>query len=97
MDIQSDTQLEQVKAELESNRMMQEAQIKMNLLEKEYQLKMQLEQMGAGKVEQKEVFKENRKDERTKIQATQQSEMIDQRNWDKPPKNFQQSQAEQMM
>ena len=97
MDIQSDTQLEQVKAELESNRMMQEAQIKMNLLEKEYQLKMQLEQMETGKVEQKEVFKENRKDERTKIQATQQSEMIDQRNWDKPPKNFQQSQAEQMM
>ena len=32
--------------------------------------------------------KEDRKDERTKIQATQQSEMIDQRNKDKPPKNF---------
>ena len=32
--------------------------------------------------------KEDRKDERTKIQATQQSELIDQRNSGKPPKNF---------
>ena len=32
--------------------------------------------------------KEDRKDERTKIQATQQSEMIEQRNSGKPPKNF---------
>jgi hypothetical protein len=32
--------------------------------------------------------KEDRKDERTKIQATQQSEMIEQRNGGKPPKNF---------
>ena len=35
--------------------------------------------------------KEDRKDERTKIQATQQSEMIDQRNNKKPPKNFESS------
>ena len=33
-------------------------------------------------------FKEDRKDERTKIQATQQSEMIEQRKTGKPPKNF---------
>jgi len=32
--------------------------------------------------------KEDRKDERTKIQATQQSELIDQRKTGKPPKNF---------
>ena len=32
--------------------------------------------------------KEDRKDERTKIQASQQSELIDQRLKDKPPKNF---------
>ena len=35
--------------------------------------------------------KEDRKDERTKIQATQQSELIDQRNSGKPPKNFESS------
>ena len=37
---------------------------------------------------QKEQFIEDRKDKRTKIQATQQSELIDQRNRDLLPKNF---------
>ena len=32
--------------------------------------------------------KEDRKDERTRIQATQQSELIDQRKGEKSPKNF---------
>ena len=31
---------------------------------------------------------EDRKDERTKIQASQQSELIDQRKTGRPPKNF---------
>ena len=35
--------------------------------------------------------KEDRKDQRTKIQATQQSELIDQRKTGKPPKNFESS------
>ena len=35
--------------------------------------------------------KEDRKDDRTKIQATQQSELIDQRQTGKPPKNFESS------
>ena len=39
----------------------------------------------------KEAYKEDRKDERTKIQASQQSELIDQRNSGKPPKNFESS------
>ena len=39
----------------------------------------------------KESFKEDRKDNRTKIQASQQSELIDQRKNEKPPKNFESS------
>ncbi len=39
----------------------------------------------------KEKEKEDRKDTRTKIQATQQSALIDQRNNNKPPKNFESS------
>jgi hypothetical protein len=35
--------------------------------------------------------KEDRKDERTKLQATQQSELINQRQNDLPPKNFESS------
>ena len=44
--------------------------------------------MEAETLRTKETEKEDRKDQRTKIQATQQSEMIDQRNNGKPPKNF---------
>ena len=36
----------------------------------------------------KETEKEDRKDERTRIQATQQSELIEQRQTGKPAKNF---------
>jgi hypothetical protein len=42
----------------------------------------------AGAAKNKESYKEDRKDERTKIQATQQSELIDQRKNDSLPKNF---------
>jgi len=36
----------------------------------------------------REKTKEDRKDERTRIQASQQSELIDQRKGDKAPKKF---------
>ena len=49
---------------------------------------MRLKELEVGSINQKETEKEDRKDERTKIQATQQSELIDQRNNKKPPKNF---------
>ena len=39
-------------------------------------------------VDLKETRKEDRKDERTRMQASQQSELIDQRINKKPPKNF---------
>jgi hypothetical protein len=40
---------------------------------------------------QLETDKENRKDERTRIQASQQSELIEQRKTGKPPKRFESS------
>ena len=57
----------------------------------EFQMNMQLKQMDVDSVNTKDKTKEDRKDERTKIQATQQSELIDQRNNAKPPKNFESS------
>ena len=42
-------------------------------------------------VDMKETRKEDRKDNRTKMQASQQSELIDQRLNKKPPKNFESS------
>jgi len=88
-DSQMSIQLEQLKADLESKRMMQEAQIKQQMLQLEYQLKTQLEQNQGGSDEfEMQRYKEDRKDNRTKMQATQQSELIDQRNNEKSAKNF---------
>ena len=44
--------------------------------------------MDVGEVQRKEQYIEDRKDKRTKLQATQQSELIDQRKNDLLPKNF---------
>ena len=85
---QSQAQLEQMKAEMESQKMMQEVQHKKELMQLEFQMNMQLRSMEVEATKAKETQKEDRKDERTKIQATQQSELIDQRNSGKPPKNF---------
>ena len=84
----SEAQLEQLKAQLNSQKLQQEAQVKSQLMEQEFQYNMQLRQMDMGTVMEREKQKEDRKDERTKIQATQQSELIDQRKNEKPPKNF---------
>ena len=54
----------------------------------EFNYNMQLAQIRANAEGAKEKEIEDRKDERTKIQATQQSEMISQRQNDSLPKNF---------
>ena len=85
---QSEAQLEQVKAQIEAQKMAQEVEYKKQLMQLEFQMNMQLKQAEVSGMKQREKDKEDRKDERTKIQATQQSEMIDQRKSGKPPKNF---------
>ena len=85
---QSQAQLEQVKAQLESQRMMQEVQMKKELMQLEFEMNMRLKGVEVDGQKTKEKEKEDRKDERTRIQASQQSELIDQRNSGKPPKNF---------
>jgi hypothetical protein len=85
---QGKVQLEQLKAQLDSQKMLQEVEMKKELMELEFGYSMQLKGVEAEASREKETQKEDRKDNRTKIQATQQSEMIDQRNGGKPPKNF---------
>ena len=84
----NDAQLAQIKAELESQRMIQEVQHKKELMQLEFQMNMQLKGVDDTTQKRKEKQKEDRKDERTRIQATQQSELIDQRKSGKAPKNF---------
>jgi hypothetical protein len=81
-------ELEQIKAQLESQKMVQEVQHKKELMQLEFQMNMQLKGLEVSGQKSREREKEDRKDERTKIQATQQSELIDQRQTGKPPKNF---------
>ena len=87
----SQGELEQLKAQLASQKMMQEVQHKKELMQLEFQMNMQLKGMEVNGKKTGDKEKEDRKDERTKIQATQQSELIDQRNSGKPPKNFESS------
>ena len=85
---QSKMQLESHKAQLEAQKMQQEIEAKKQLMEVEFSYNMQLRKADSDNLAQKEKTKEDRKDERTKIQASQQSELIDQRNKGKAPKNF---------
>ena len=85
---QNQSQIEQLKSKLDMEKMYQEAEIKKQLMQLEFQMNMQLKGMEVEGQKTKEKEKEDRKDERTKIQATQQSEMIEQRKSGKAPKNF---------
>jgi hypothetical protein len=88
---QSKSELAQIETQLEMQKMEMEAELKKALMEQEFQYNMQLRQLEVEGTKSRERVKEDRKDQRTKIQATQQSEMIDQRNNQKPPKNFESS------
>jgi len=85
---QAEGQLEQMKSQLAQQALQAEASIKERLMEREFQYNIQLRQIDMQSISAREAQKENRKDERTKMQASQQSDMIEQRNSGKPPKNF---------
>jgi len=83
--------IEEAKSRFEIEKLNQEAQIKRQLMEQEFQYNMQLKGAESNQRSQGEKEKEDRKDNRTKIQATQQSEMIEQRKGSTGPKNFESS------
>jgi hypothetical protein len=89
--MQSKIQLEQTKAQIDAQKMQLEIDAKKQLMQLEFQYNMAIKGAETNNLKQREKEKEDRKDERTKIQATQQSEMIDQRKSGKPPKNFESS------
>jgi len=88
---QSKAQLEQLKAQMEMQKMQQEVAAKKELMALEFQYNMQLKGIEVDGQKAKEAAKEDRKDERTKMQASQQSELIEQRQKQTPPKNFESS------
>jgi len=88
MQAQIEGQLEMQKSDLRMKEQAAEVEFKKQLMEQEFEYNMQLKNLESKTKSDNESMKENRKDNRTKIQATQQSEMIEQRNNDAGAKNF---------
>ena len=88
--VQSDVQLEQAKSQMEIQRMQTASQIKQQEMQIQFEYDMQLKEAELKAMSEKEALIENRKDKRIKIEGNQQSQMIDQRNNDLMPIDFEQ-------
>jgi len=84
----SKVQYEQARTQMEIQKMEQAANIKLREMQQQFEYDMKLKQLDSQVSQQKENKIEDRKDKRTKIQATQQSEMISQRKNDGLPIDF---------
>merc|ERR1712078_786178 len=84
----TEVQIEQAKSQFEIQRMEQEALIKKQLMAEEFRYDMQLAQIQGQAQQQKEAAIEDRKDKRIRIQGTQESELVNQRQNDLLPKDF---------
>ncbi len=84
----SKLQIEQGKAGFEIQKLEKEAQIKKELMELEFQYNRQIAEIEKEQMSLKEKEIEDRKDQRTQLQASQQSEMIAQRKNNTAPVNF---------
>jgi len=86
--VKSQIRLEEIKTQGKTQVLQAEASIKERLMQLEFQYNMQLKQLEARTKTATQLLTENRKDDRTKMQATQQSAMIDQKENQKPAQNF---------
>ena len=83
--------LEQAKSQFEIQRMQTEVQLKRELMAEEFNYNIQLAQAQMNTQSQREQEIEDRKDQRIKLQGTQQSELINQRQTEGLPQNFESS------
>ena len=85
---QSEIELENAKAQLKGATLEKEAQVKKELMDHEFELNLRLRELDLQAAREDGGMKEDRKDQRTKLQASQQSQLIDQRKTGGPPKDF---------
>jgi hypothetical protein len=85
---QTQIQIEQAKSNFEIQRLREELNIKKLLMAEEFNYKLQLAEMASKAQSSKVTETEDRKDKRVKMQGTQQSELIDQRQNSTMPKDF---------
>ena len=88
---QETVNIEQAKSQFEIQRMQMEAEIKKQLMQIQFQFDMQLAQIKEQVINKNAQEAEDRKDNRTKIQATQQSALINQRKNNTMPQDFETS------
>jgi len=81
-------QIAKGKSEFDINKMQQDAELKKQMMQMQFQFDKQLKQMEVDRIVTQEKLIEDRKDTRTRIEGTQQSEMINQRNLNLPPIDF---------
>ena len=93
----SKVQFEQANNQMEIQRMQIAAQIKQQQMQLQHKFDMQLKQMDMKATSEKEAEIEDRKDKRIKLEGTQQSQMIDQRQNDLLPINFEEQDGAAMM
>ena len=84
----SKVQYEQARSQMEINKMQIAADLEKIKMQQKFEYDMQLKQIEVQAMQQKEAAIEDRKDKRSKMEATQQSEMISQRQNDSLPKDF---------
>lgn len=80
--------IERAKSQFDIQKMQMEMQLKQQLAEAKFNYDMQLAQIKSQVDSQNLQLAEDRKDERTRIQASQQSQLVSQRKTDSLPQNF---------
>ncbi len=82
------SELLKIENELELQKLQKEKELKKELMQFEFQLNQMTLEKENSVLDKKEKYKEDRKDERTRIQASQQSELIEQRKDKKGAQQF---------
>ena len=88
MESQSKIQIKQAEAEYSIQQLRSEADLKKELMAIEFDYNMQLRGMESSQLMSREKEKEKAKDNRVDLQATRQSDLINQRKNNLPPLNF---------
>ena len=84
----ANVEYEKAKSEFEKDRMQLQAQLDQQKMMQQHKNDMELKQLEVQQQQQKEKEIEDRKDKRIKMEGTQQSKMIQQRQTDSPAINF---------
>ena len=87
-ELQGKAQLKEVEATWDIKKLEREAELKLVLMQKEFEYNMQIAGLTEQNIDKREAMKEAGKESRIKTQATLQSNLIEQRKNNLPPKNF---------